>query len=74
MATHTLQASTFQASHIADDEDAAAAPALRRPSFFRRLHDAILESQMRRAQREIDRILGPGALKHASRTELPPDR
>jgi hypothetical protein len=76
MATHTLQASTFQASHI-DDEDIAAAPAapaLRRPSFFRRLHDAILESQMRRAQREIDRILGPGALKHASRTELPPDR
>jgi hypothetical protein len=43
-------------------------------SLLRRIYIAILVSQMRRAQREIDRKLGPGALQRALRTELPPQR
>ena len=74
MATHALPA-----SHILDDEDAhdaaaAHAHAPARPSLLRRLYIAILVSQMRRAQREIDRKLGPGALQRALRTEIPPQR
>ena len=72
MATHALPA-----SHILDDEDAhdaAAAHAPARPSLLRRLYIAILVSQMRRAQREIDRKLGPGALQRALRTGIPPQR
>jgi len=70
MATHALPS-----SHILDDEHTRAtshAPA--RPSLLRRLYIAILVSQMRRAQREIDRKLGPGALQRALRTEIPPQR
>ena len=68
MATHALTS-----SHILDDEDApaAAAPA---PSLMRRLFDAFTEAQMRRAQREVDRILGPGSLHRAQRAALPPER
>jgi hypothetical protein len=74
MATHTLPA-----SHIADHEDAepAFAPSSAvsaRPTFLRRFFDALQQSQMRRAQREIDRVLGPGALERAFRAELPPER
>jgi hypothetical protein len=70
MATHALPS-----SHILDDEDApAAAHAPARVSLLRRIYIAILVSQMRRAQREIDRKLGPGALQRALRTELPPQR
>lgn len=72
MATHALPS-----SHILDDEDAPAAAAAHAParvSLLRRLYIAILVSQMRRAQREIDRKLGPGALQRALRTELPPQR
>ena len=70
MATHALPS-----SHILDDEHTRAtshAPA--RPSLLRRLYIAILVSQMRRAQREIDRKLGPSALQRALRTEIPPQR
>ena len=69
MATHALPA-----SHILDDDAPASAAAPGRISPLRRLFDAVLESQMRRAQREIDRKLGPGALQRALRTELPPLR
>ena len=71
MATHALPA-----SHIVNDENAPAAIAYApaRPSLLRRLYIAILVSQMRRAQREIDRKLGPGALQRALRTEFPPHR
>jgi hypothetical protein len=44
------------------------------PSLLRRLYDAFTAAQMRRAQREVDRILGPGALHRAFRAELPPER
>lgn len=82
MATHTLPASHLRASHLhssslIDDEDAAllrSAPARQRPAVLRRLYDAILRSQMRRAQREIDRVLGPGALERVRRGEWPPER
>ena len=79
MATHALAS-----SHILDDEDAPAAAALApslapslappQPSLMRRLFDAFTEAQMRRAQREVDRILGPGSLHRAHRAELPPER
>ena len=70
MATHALPS-----SHILDDEHdtPAAAHAPARVSLLR-LYIAILVSQMRRAQREIDRKLGPGALQRALRTEIPPQR
>ena len=45
-----------------------------RPSLLRRLYVAILISQMRRAQREIDRKLGPGALHRAMRTSCRRER
>ena len=38
------------------------------------VYDAFTEAQMRRAQREVDRILGPGSLHRAFRAELPPER
>ena len=69
--THALPS-----SHIIDDEDAPATRAAT-PVFgpsLRRFYDALIESQMRRAQREIDRVLGPGALARALATEMPPER
>ena len=71
MATHALTS-----SHILDDDDAPAAAALApsQPSLMRRLFDAFTEAQMRRAQREVDRILGPGSLHRALRAPLPPER
>jgi hypothetical protein len=76
MATQTLSSSALS-SHIADtdDEPAAFTPATSsQPSLMRRLFDAFTASQMRRAQREVDRILGPGSLRRAFRGELPPER
>jgi hypothetical protein len=71
MATHTLPA-----SHIIDDDLTAAPPrTARRPlAFLGRLYNAMLEAQMRRAQREVDLRLGPGALAQAFRGELPKER
>lgn len=70
MATHALPA-----SHIIDDEDApATAVASSKPPLLRRIYHAVLESQQRRARREIARVLGPGALAAAFRAELPPER
>ena len=72
MATHALPS-----SHILDEDDAPAAAVAHAParvSLLRRLYIAILVAQMRRAQREIDRRLGPGALQRALRTEIPPQR
>ena len=72
MATHALPS-----SHILDGGDApehasmAPARAPSRPSLLRRCFDAIAESQLRRAHREIDRVLGPGALERARRGEYP---
>jgi hypothetical protein len=67
------------APHVLSEQ---AAPASARPvataakparSFWVRLYDALLETQRQRAQREIDRKLGPGALQHAMRTTFPED-
>ena len=71
MATHALPS-----SHILDGGDApeaarTVARAPLRPSLLRRCFDAIAESQLRRAHREIDRVLGPGALERARRGEYP---
>lgn len=73
MASHALTS-----PHILDedalDDEAAAAAAPSQPSLMRRLFDAVTESQMRRAQREVDRILGPGSRHRAQRAALPPQR
>jgi hypothetical protein len=70
MATHALPS-----PHILDDDAPEATTLARIPktqtTWLRRLHHAILQSQMRRAEREIDRILGPGALSRIQRG-LPP--
>jgi hypothetical protein len=71
MATHALPS-----SHILDDDDAPAAPPARteKPSLMRRLYDAMIEAQTRRAAREVDRMLGRGTFARAMRGELPPER
>jgi hypothetical protein len=76
MATHALSSSALSPSHIADDDaPVASTPATSlQPSLMRRLYDAFTAAQMRRAQREVDRILGPGSLHRAFRAELPPER
>jgi hypothetical protein len=76
MATDALSSSALS-SHIADADDAPVASTQAtslQPSLLRRLYDAFTAAQMRRAQREVDRILGPGALHRAFRAELPPER
>ena len=65
MATHALPSSRITASHFAPT-GAALAPS--------RLYIAVLVSQMRRAQREIDRKLGPGAWDRVKRINPPPER
>jgi len=74
MATHALSSSAL-ASHIDDDDEpVTAAPATAsQPSLMRRMYDAFTASQMRRAQREVDRILGAGAFRRAIRAQLPPE-
>jgi hypothetical protein len=76
MATHALPSSALSSSHIADDDApvASAAAASMQPSLLRRLYDAFTAAQMRHAQREVDRILGPRTLHRAFRVELPPER
>jgi hypothetical protein len=76
MATHALPSSALSSSHIADDDApvASAAAASMQPSLLRRLYDAFTAAQMRHAQREVDRILGPRALHRSFRAELPPER
>jgi hypothetical protein len=77
MATHALPSSALSSSHIVDADDAPAAsasvPSLQ-PSLMRRLYDAFTVAQMRRAQREVDRILGAGSFRRAIRAQLPPER
>jgi hypothetical protein len=74
MATQALSSSALSA-HIDDDDEPVAAPATStEPSLMRRVYDAFAASQMRRAQREVDRILGAGAFHRAVRAELPPER
>ncbi len=76
MATHALPSHALS-SHIVDTDDApvASAPtASLQPSLLRRLYDAFTAAQMRHAQREVDRILGPRALHRSFRAELPPER
>jgi len=77
MATHALSSHALSSSHIADDDDAPVASmqaASSQPSLMRRLFDAFTESQMRRARREVDRILGAGSFHRAMRAQLPPER
>jgi hypothetical protein len=68
MATQALPA-----SHIAADDDDAAAVHSPKPSWLRRFYDAMIEAQQLRAMREIDRKLGSGAFARALRTPLPPE-
>ena len=79
MATQALFSSHALSSHIVDDVAPAArtlAPSLHvpspQPSLMRRLFDAFTESQMRRAQREVDRILGSGSFHRALPSQRPP--
>jgi hypothetical protein len=66
------------APHVLPEQTA---PAVAKPvatakparSFWIRFYDALLETQRQRAQREIDRKLGPGALQRAIRTTFPED-
>ncbi len=76
MATHALSSSALSSSPIADDDApvASAEAASMQPSLLRRLYDAFTAAQMRHAQREVDRILGPRALHRSFRAELPPER
>jgi hypothetical protein len=64
MATHALPS-----PHILDDDPpqvAASAHSLR-PSPMRRFYDALIDMQQRRAQRDIDRVLGDGPFKREPR-------
>ena len=71
MATQALPSSALS-SHIDDDDEPVATLATSsQPSLMRRVYDAFTASQMRRAQREVDRILGAGAFRRALRGELP---
>ena len=78
MATHALPSShALSSSHVVDADDAPTArtSALSlQPSLMRRVYDAFTASQMRRAQREVDRILGAGSFRRAIRAQLPPER
>jgi hypothetical protein len=67
-ASHVISEQTIPAT--AQPVAAATKPAR---SFWVRFYDALLETQRQRAQREIDRKLGPGALQHAIRTTFPED-
>ena len=76
MATHALPSHALS-SHIVDADDAPVADisaASLQPSLMRRLYDAFTAAQMRHAQREVDRILGPRSLHRPFRAELPPQR
>ena len=72
VATQVLPSSALS-SPLADADDLPAAATPSRPSLLRRLYDAFTAAQMRRAQREVDRILGPGALR-TFYAQLPPKR
>ena len=76
MATHALSSHALSSPHIADDDAPVARTTVSssQPSLMRRLFDAFTAAQMRRAQREVDRILGPGSLHRAFRGEFPPER
>ena len=73
MATHALPSAALS-SHIDDDEPVATPATSTEPSLMRRMYDAFTASQMHRAQREVDRILGAGAFRRALRGELPLER
>ena len=60
MATQVLPAALFRDSHTSDQP--ALAPSMR-PSLLRRLFDAFTESQMRRAHREIARVMASKGLQ-----------
>ena len=71
--THALSSSHILTGDDAADTAPAAIASPRRRTLLRRVYDAILESQMRRAHREIARVLGPRALSEAFRAPLPPE-
>jgi hypothetical protein len=72
----TMATQTLPSSNILDEDDAApqtAAPAeSRQPSLMHRFYDALVETQHRRAQREVDRVLGYGVYRRTVQTPLPP--
>ena len=77
MATHAMFSShALSSSHIVDDVTPVARTSVlsSQPSLLRRIYDAFTASQMRRAQREVDRILGSGSFRRALRGEFPPER
>ena len=79
MATQALSSalsSSALSSHIDDDDEpvAVTTTTASQPSLMRRMYDAFTASQMRRAQREVDRLLGHGAFHRACRAPLPPER
>ena len=70
MATHALPSPRIFED---DDPQAATAAIAPQPSLLRRCYDAFLETQQRRAQREVDRVLGTGAFRRAAQSP-PPER
>jgi hypothetical protein len=75
MATQALSSSALSSHIDNDDESVAARPAMSsQPSLMRRVYDTFTASQMRRAQREVDRILGGGSFHRAMRAQLPLER
>ena len=76
MATHALSSSALSSSHIDDADEPATftAATSSQPSLMRRVYDASTASQMRRARREVDHILGAGSFHRAIRAQLPPER
>jgi uncharacterized protein YbjT (DUF2867 family) len=63
MATHALPASHILDNHDATDDSVRASN--HGPTIMRRVYDAMVAMQQRRAQREIDRVLGTGAFSRA---------
>jgi hypothetical protein len=74
MATYALSPSALSSPIVGTDDVPSRQVVSSQPSLMRRLYDAFTAAQMRRAQREVDRILGSGAFRHALRTPLPPGR
>ena len=70
MATQTLP---LPRARILDDVPQIPAHAASRgPSMLHRVFDAFAASQQRRARREVDRVLGPGAFERACAEAFPP--
>ena len=71
--THALSSHILAGDDAPDTARGQALASPRRRTLLRRVYDAMLESQARRARREIARVLGPRALAEAFRAPLPPE-